>query len=267
MTSQRFERSGIHLDQSELLCPKGCGFYGNGAWRGLCSKCWHMLQKEEEAAYASVHQKVQPQPMPVGKLEERKTKEKSTKVNSVITKLFSTSTKTPPKKVTFQWSPVQVPQGVTMLPGREIFKQCRAFTESMVYKRDFYQNLSEYLHTQFKEKLDGQSLNMSSEDFELHMSGQASSPVRPLASGGASAATLQQVQSGLDLLTGLGVRQEQVMKESRRLESDLIDWSEGMEHKTRGPAAAVSAAPSAIDADNVENDLQPPPLQPQLFAG
>ncbi|KAJ3582942.1 hypothetical protein NHX12_000076 [Muraenolepis orangiensis] len=215
------------------------------------------LQKEEEAAYASVHQKVQP--MPVGKLEERKTKEKSTKVNSVITKLFSTSTKTPPKKV-------QVPQGVTMLPGREIFKQCRAFTESMVYKRDFYQKLSEYLHTQFKEKLDGQSLNMSSEDFELHMSGQASSPVRPLASGGASAATLQQVQSGLDLLTGLGVRQEQVMKESRRLESDLIDWSEGVEHKTRGPAAAVPAAPSA-SADNVENDLLPPPLQPQLFAG
>ncbi|CAL8362874.1 unnamed protein product [Merluccius merluccius] len=500
MTSQRFERSGIHLDQSELLCPKGCGFYGNRAWRGLCSKCWReenqrdrqtqiqedqalaeRLQKEEEEAYASIHQKVQPQPTPLGKLEERKPKEKSSKVNSV-TKLFSTSTKTPPKKdhISVESSPsssgsrhvaVDTDRATRefidflkpLRPGREIFKQCRAFTESMVYKRelgveelsecvqDFYQKLSEYLHTQFKgssdhvesvmdevekymmsrlyegvfcpestddedkdlaiqkriralhwvtiemlcvpvdeeipevsdsvvkaitdviemdskrvpkhklacitrcskhifnaiqatkrepasaddflptliyivlkanpprlqsniqyvtrfcnpsrimtgedgyyftnlccavafiEKLDGQSLNMSSEDFELHMSGQASSPARPQASGGssASAAALQQVQSGLDLLTGLGVRQDRVMKEARRLESDLIDWSEGVEHKVQGalerfppeaqappsdvPAAAT--APSAIDADNVENDLLPPPLQPQLFAG
>jgi len=133
----------------------------------------------------------------------------------------------------------------------------------------------------FIEKLDGQSLNMSAEDFELHMSGQASSPARPQASGGSSSAGLQQVQSGLDLLTGLGVRQERVMKEARRLESDLIDWREGVEHKvqgtlerfpaaTRGPPPDVPAAaapPSAIDAENVENDLLPPPLQPQLFAG
>ncbi|KAG7270278.1 hypothetical protein CRUP_037502 [Coryphaenoides rupestris] len=400
MTSQRFERSGIHLDPSELLCTKGCGFYGNGAWKD------HISVESSPRSSGSRHVAVDTDQEFIDFLKP-------------------------------------------LRPGREIFKQCRAFTESMVYKRelgveelsecvqDFYQKLSEYLHTQFKgsldhvesvmdevekymmcrlyegvfcpestddedkdlaiqkriralhwvtiemlcvpvdedipevsdsvvkaitgracparhhrkhifsaiqatkrepasaddflpaliyvvlkanpprlqsniqyitrfcnpsrimtgedgyyftnlccavafiEKLDGQSLNMSAEDFELHMSGQASSPARPQASGGSSSAGLLQVQSGLDLLTGLGVRQERVMKEARRLESDLIDWREGVEHKVQGalerfpPATqgpppddpAATAPPSAIDAENVESDLLPPPLQPQLFAG
>ncbi|XP_071783994.2 rab5 GDP/GTP exchange factor [Centroberyx gerrardi] len=510
--SQRSERRGIHLDQSELLCSKGCGFYGNTAWHGLCSKCWReenqrdkqkqiqedwalaeRLQREEEEAYASRHQRAQPQPAitPFNKFEERKTKEKSSKVNTV-TKFFSPSTKTPPKKdaapFESQSSPSPSPSASRqpssdsdhatrefidflkpLKPGREIFKQCRAFTESMVYKRDlgadelsecvqdFYQNLSDRLHTHFKgssdrvesvmdevekymmtrlyeevfcpettddekkdlaiqkrirslhwvtiemlcvpvdeeipevsdsvvkaitdviemdskrvpkdklgcitrcskhifnaikatkreaasaddflptliyivlkanpprlqsniqyitrfcnpsrlmtgedgyyftnlccavafiEKLDGQSLNLSSEEFELYMSGQAS-PQRPQASGASSSssptssgsAALNQVHKRLDLLTGLGVRQERVMEEARQLESDLIDWTDGVEHKvqdvlerfpleTQTPATTTAtgtpAASSAIDSDNVENDLLPPPLQPQVFAG
>ncbi|KAM8904717.1 RAB guanine nucleotide exchange factor (GEF) 1, like isoform 1-T3 [Spinachia spinachia] len=495
------QRRGIHLDQSELLCTKGCGFYGNTGWQGLCSKCWReenqkekqkqiqedwalaeRLQKEEEEAYASRHQKAQLQPTitPFSKFEERKTKEKSSKVNTV-TKFFIPSSKTPLKKdapLEAQSSPSPSSSASRhssvdsdhatrefidylkpLKSGREIFKQCRAFTESMVYKRDmaadelsecvqdFYQNLSDRLHTQFKgssehvesvmdqvekymmtrlykevfcpestddekkdlaiqkriralhwvtiemlcvpvdeeiaevsdsvvkaitdviemdskcvpkeklacitrcskhifnaikitkkeaasaddflptliyivlkanpprlqsniqyitrfsnpsrlmtgedgyyftnlccavafiEKLDGQSLNLSSEEFELHMTGQAS-PQRPQATGASSGSpgngALRQGHQHVELLAGLGERQEQIMEKARRLESDLIDWTDEVEQKVQSvlesfpPEAQnppATAAASAIDSDNVENEQLPPPLQPQVFAG
>uniref|UniRef100_A0A3Q4BD85 Uncharacterized protein n=1 Tax=Mola mola TaxID=94237 RepID=A0A3Q4BD85_MOLML len=496
------QRRGIHLDQSELLCKKGCGFYGNTAWRGLCSKCWReeyqrekqkqiqedwalaeRLQREEEEAYANRQQKPQSQSSITrfSKFEERKTKEKSSKVNTV-TKFFTPSAKTPPKKgKTHNLISKQVVLWLAQSPhskkvlgsipgqrvsplksGRDIFKQCRAFTESMVYKRDmgadelsecvqdFYHNLSERLQTQFKgssdhvesvmdevekymmtrlykevfcpettddekkdlaiqkriralhwvtidmlcvpvdeeipevsdsvvkaitdviemdskrvpkkklacvtrcskhifnaikvskkeaasaddflptliyivlkanpprlqsniqyitrfcnpsrlmtgedgyyftnlccavafiEKLDGQSLNLSSEEFELYMSGQAS-PHWPQASGlscSPGSTALSQVHKRLDLLTGLGERQERVIEKARQLESDLIDWTDEVEQKVQSvlesfptetqtvtASGTTTAASSAIDADNIENELLPPPLQPQVFAG
>lgn len=495
------------MDQSELLCKKGCGFYGNNAWQGLCSKCWReenqrekqkqiqedwalaeRLQREEEEAYASRHQKTQSQSAntPFSKFEERKTKEKSSKVQTV-TKFFTPSSKTPPKKDSAfdsQASPSPSSSASRhpsadndqatrefidflkpLKSGREIFKQCRAFTESMVYKRDigadelsecvqdFYQNLSDRLHTQFKgstdrvenvmdevekymmtrlykevfcpettddekkdlaiqkriralhwvtiemlcvpvdeeipevsdsvvkaitdviemdsrrvpkdklacitrcskhifnaikvskkeaasaddflptliyivlkanpprlqsniqyitrfcipsrlmtgedgyyftnlccavefiKKLDGQSLNLSAEEFDLYMSGRAS-PHWPQPTGASSkSAGSATLHKRLDLLTGLGERQERVMEKARQLESDLIDWTDEVEQKVQSvlesfppepqnptpPAAsgttAAAAASSAIDSDNVENELLPPPLQPQVFAG
>ncbi|XP_071403211.1 rab5 GDP/GTP exchange factor isoform X2 [Centroberyx affinis] len=133
--SQRTERRGIHVDQSELLCKKGCGYYGNAAWQGLCSKCWReeyqrarqkqiqddwvlaeKLQREEEAAYASSQgaqsqsqsqsQSTPPQAQPgqsslgpFSKFEEKKTNEKTRKVTTVK-KFFSPSSRTAPKKET-----------------------------------------------------------------------------------------------------------------------------------------------------------------------
>lgn len=122
--SQRTERRGIHVDQSDLLCKKGCGYYGNAAWQGLCSKCWReeyqrvrqkqiqddwalaeKLQREEEEAYASSHA-AQPQSSaghaslgPFSKFEEKKTNEKTRKVTTVK-KFFSPSSRTASKKET-----------------------------------------------------------------------------------------------------------------------------------------------------------------------
>ncbi|XP_026888546.2 rab5 GDP/GTP exchange factor isoform X1 [Electrophorus electricus] len=126
--SQRSERRGIHVDQSELLCKKGCGYYGNAAWQGLCSKCWReeyqrarqrqiqedwalaeKLQREEDAAaYASSHgsqatprsqtSQTPPSLAPFSKFEEKKTNEKTRKVTTVK-KFFSPSSRAAPKKV------------------------------------------------------------------------------------------------------------------------------------------------------------------------
>ncbi|KAG2459549.1 RABX5 factor, partial [Polypterus senegalus] len=126
----------------------------------------------------------------------------------------------------------------------------------------------------FIEKLDAQSLNLSPEDFERYMSGQAS-PRRQDQDGYPShvnnSPSLGQAYQNLERLSGLGERQERVLEGARRLERDLIEWSDGVAREVQDildkyPLEICHPA-SAIDSDNVENDRLPPPLQPQVFAG
>ncbi|XP_072524613.1 RAB guanine nucleotide exchange factor (GEF) 1, like isoform X2 [Salminus brasiliensis] len=134
----------------------------------------------------------------------------------------------------------------------------------------------------FIEKLDAQSLNLSPEEFELYMSGQASpnrlqdpsssrSGHRAGPASGGSAAVAKTYQQ-LDLLTELETRQERVIEGAHRLENDLIEWKDGVEHSVQDVLEGLQletrpTAASAIDSDNVESEGLPPPLQPQVFAG
>ncbi|NXW31255.1 RABX5 factor, partial [Phaetusa simplex] len=168
------ERRGIHVDQSELLCKKGCGYYGNPAWQGFCSKCWReeyhkarqkqiqedwelaeRLQREEEEAYASSQNTQGAQSLTFSKFEEKKTNEKTRKVTTVK-KFFTASSRTGAKKAEIQEAKAPSPsinrqasietdrvskEFIEFLktyhkPGQDIYKQCKLFLDAMNHKRD-----------------------------------------------------------------------------------------------------------------------------------
>nr|XP_032630375.1 rab5 GDP/GTP exchange factor [Chelonoidis abingdonii] len=171
--SLKSERRGIHVDQSELLCKKGCGYYGNPAWQGFCSKCWReeyhkarqkqiqddwelaeRLQREEEEAYASSQSTPGAQSLTFSKFEEKKSNEKTRKVTTVK-KFFSASSRTGAKKEIHEAkapSP-SINRQVSIetdraskefieflrtchKSGQEIYKQCKMFLEAMHHKRE-----------------------------------------------------------------------------------------------------------------------------------
>ncbi|XP_043386987.1 rab5 GDP/GTP exchange factor isoform X5 [Chelonia mydas] len=127
----------------------------------------------------------------------------------------------------------------------------------------------------FIEKLDAQSLNLSQEDFDRYMSGQTS-PKKQESENWSSDVCLgvKQMYKNLDLLSQLNERQERIVSEAKKLEKDLIDWTDGI---TKEVQDIVEKYPleikpknqplAAIDSENVENDKLPPPLQPQVYAG
>ncbi|XP_007444301.1 rab5 GDP/GTP exchange factor isoform X1 [Python bivittatus] len=127
----------------------------------------------------------------------------------------------------------------------------------------------------FIEKLDAQSLNLSQEDFDRYMSGQTSPKKQEPENWPANVCVgMRQMYRNLDLLSQLNERQERIVSEAKKLERDLIDWTDGITKEVQEivekyplEIKAPNPALAAIDSENVENDKLPPPLQPQVYAG
>ncbi|KAL0605684.1 Rab5 GDP/GTP exchange factor [Plecturocebus cupreus] len=127
----------------------------------------------------------------------------------------------------------------------------------------------------FIEKLDAQSLNLSQEDFDRYMSGQTSPRKQEAESWSPDACLgVKQMYKNLDLLSQLNERQERIMNEAKKLEKDLIEWTDGIAREVQDIVEKypLEIKPpnqplAAIDSENIENDKLPPPLQPQVYAG
>ncbi|XP_062873845.1 rab5 GDP/GTP exchange factor-like [Trichomycterus rosablanca] len=86
------QKRGIHITQAELLCKDNCGFYGNPAWQGYCSKCWRErarkaeTTKEDHGLHADVDAAL--------KLEEKKNAEKGRRPSTIMRLLWGSSSPT-----------------------------------------------------------------------------------------------------------------------------------------------------------------------------
>ncbi|KAK5613809.1 hypothetical protein CRENBAI_015992 [Crenichthys baileyi] len=81
------KQRGLRVSQEELLCKNACGYYGNPAWKGFCSKCW----RERSRPTGSQRQETRPSsdgaPPTFSKFEEKKNIEKGRRI-STVRKLF-----------------------------------------------------------------------------------------------------------------------------------------------------------------------------------
>lgn len=129
----------------------------------------------------------------------------------------------------------------------------------------------------FIEKLDAQSLNLSPEEFERYMSGQASPRFHPAegdqhqAGAAATNPVLDQLNHNLEQLSALIRRQERLIEAAQSTQADMVSWTECVQREVSSileeyPLEIPPRAASATDAHDVDSDDLPLPLTPQVCA-
>ncbi|KAG7480998.1 hypothetical protein MATL_G00062120 [Megalops atlanticus] len=94
------QQRGIHVSQAELLCKDGCGYYGNPAWQGYCSKCWRERTRNAQADRQENGASLKNDggtSLTFSKFEEKKNIEKGRRVNTMRKLLWGTPS--PPKRL------------------------------------------------------------------------------------------------------------------------------------------------------------------------
>ncbi|XP_010895614.2 rab5 GDP/GTP exchange factor-like [Esox lucius] len=78
------QQRGIRVTKAELLCKDSCGYYGNPAWQGFCSKCWRERTRKAEADQQGTGPCDDAGfPLTFSKFEEKKNMEKGRRVNTM----------------------------------------------------------------------------------------------------------------------------------------------------------------------------------------
>ncbi|XP_019956575.2 rab5 GDP/GTP exchange factor-like [Paralichthys olivaceus] len=90
------KQRGIRVSKEELLCKNACGYYGNPAWQGLCSKCWRERARPAGAQRQDTRPRNDGTPLTFSKFEEKKSIEKGHRINT-MRRLFWGSP-SPPKR-------------------------------------------------------------------------------------------------------------------------------------------------------------------------
>ncbi|KAK7088178.1 rab5 GDP/GTP exchange factor-like [Littorina saxatilis] len=181
------KKNKFHIEENDLLCKNGCGFYGNPAWQNFCSKCYREVYQPARQAQLQHDalqeaKKLEPADKPgdskpsFSKFEVKKTQQANKRANTVK----SIFRKTPTKDSASSSSPsapkesrrsslesqkvggefAEFLKTLRKPPALEVSKVVRAFVERIQHNvdipvdelsemvQDFYQNLGDKMATQ-----------------------------------------------------------------------------------------------------------------------
>ncbi|XP_026178633.1 rab5 GDP/GTP exchange factor-like [Mastacembelus armatus] len=163
------KQRGIRVSQEELLCKNACGYYGNPAWQGLCSKCWRERARPAGAQKPDTRPTNDGAPLTFSKFEEKKNIEKGRRITT-MRRLFWGSPSPPKRQESSEGLTNALKAYQSLEPGdftgflkilrsppsQRLQSQCTAFLKTMeayhdlpVQKQsdlvqDFYQSFAEH---------------------------------------------------------------------------------------------------------------------------
>ncbi|XP_054904733.1 rab5 GDP/GTP exchange factor-like [Poeciliopsis prolifica] len=166
------KQRGIRVSQEELLCKNACGYYGNPAWKGFCSKCWRERSRPPGSQTQDTRPSSDGAPPTFSKFEEKKNIEKGRRISTVRRLFWGSASPSKPQE-TSESHTKMLKAYESLEPGdftgflkilrspssQRLQSRCTAFLNTMeayhnlqIQKQsdlvqDFYQSFAEYFRS------------------------------------------------------------------------------------------------------------------------